>query len=383
MIAEVGSRHKSVPRIDLLRPFEHFFDRNGQLRRDEIDKRDGACTRRELLVRFLLLNAVLDQGPDIIGIRQLLIDVANELYEREVRFLHVPLLFFKELGVAIDQIVAKHETIKTVRSKLWAMENKSTPAKYNLFMDNSKQALNYAVFRWGVPLAVPLLLERDETDVEKRVAVLCRHLRSFQSSEDMSQQVKEHPRYGLGKAIGDKACHLFAKWVVSCFPLLGSPEKNWGRLSYEVPFDSNAGRVLWRTGFLGCWADVKDYEANEVVQKGQGKGGLHYIRVTDIRGMKARSKVPQDIREAYSEVCVAHLRTHARGPKTVEIQRLPHAFLLASGSSLGVADFDDGLIHIGTTVCLNHDEPKCKSCPLKSICAGHNHSPDLILKYRT
>ncbi len=72
MIGEVGSRHKSVPRMDLLRPFEHFFDRNGQLRQDEIDKRDGACTRRELLVRFLLLNAVLDQGPDIIGIRQLL-----------------------------------------------------------------------------------------------------------------------------------------------------------------------------------------------------------------------------------------------------------------------------------------------------------------------
>jgi hypothetical protein len=33
----------------------------------------------------------------------------------------------------------------------------------------------------------------------------------------MSQELKSNERYGLGKAIGDKACHLFAKWAVSRF----------------------------------------------------------------------------------------------------------------------------------------------------------------------
>ncbi|MBN1868610.1 hypothetical protein JW916_15110 [Candidatus Sumerlaeota bacterium] len=329
------------------------------------------------------MSAVLDQGPDIEGIRTLLLDVSNDLYEREVRFLHTPLLFFKELGIAIDRIVAKHESVKAIRAELWAAENRSTPAKYNLFMDNTKQALDFAVFRWGVPLALPLLLERDEPDDEKRVAVLCKHLRSCRSAEDMSQQVKDHERYGLGKAIGDKACHLFAKWVVSSFPLLEGAEKSWGRLSYEVPFDSNAGRVLWRTGFFSLWATDTEYVAKEVVQKGQGKGGLHYIRVTNIRGMKASSPVPQAVREAYSEICVDHLRTHSRGPKTVEIQRLPHAFLLASGSQLGVAEFDDGLIHVGTKFCFNHAEPKCSSCPLGPMCEGNLRHPELIRDYRT
>ena len=92
------------------------------------------------------------------------------------------------------------------------------------------------------------------------VAVTFRYLKSWRSGEEMSQQLKDNERYGLGKAIGDKACHLFAKMYVSIFNLVKhrSGDTGWTDISYEVPFDSNAGRVLFRAGFFTSLADLED-----------------------------------------------------------------------------------------------------------------------------
>ena len=218
-IARVGKDNPSHPPPGDIEPFRYFFLPDGSLDYAHLDERDGSCTRRELLLRFLLLNAVIDQGPDIVGVRELLVGVTNGLYRREIRFLHKPISFFEELGFAIDQILDKHQSIKAVRAAIWAAENQSSATRYNLFMDNSKQALNYAVFRWGVPIALPLLLERDAEDEEGRATALLDYLESWISAEEMSRQIKSHRRYGLGKAIGNKDCHLFAKWMVSSFRL--------------------------------------------------------------------------------------------------------------------------------------------------------------------
>ena len=100
----------------------------------------------------------------------------------------------------------------------------------DLFLDNSKQVLNYAIFRWGVPLVVPLLLERDGSN-------LVEYLEQWPSSEIMSRQLKDHERYGLGKAIGDKAAHLFAKWYVQTLGLVKRSETSWGKLSFAYHED--------------------------------------------------------------------------------------------------------------------------------------------------
>ncbi len=139
-IARVGLESSSAPSLCVLEPFQHYFDASGNLKRDEIDRQDGSLTRREALTRFLLLNAVLDQGPDIVGLRQILIQVTNELYRREVRFLHKPISFFQEIGLAIDEILVQHQNVKGVRAALWAQENRSNPNRYNLFMDNARQS---------------------------------------------------------------------------------------------------------------------------------------------------------------------------------------------------------------------------------------------------
>ncbi len=373
-IARIGKRHFVRPDIHLIEPFSHFFDNNKNLMVDKLDKQDGPWTRRELLSRYLLLNAVLDQGPDIEGLQQMLIEVTNALYQKEVRIFHRPLDFFKELGISIDKICTVHEGVKRVRAPVWAKENQSNPEKYNLFMDNSKQVLNYAVFRWGVPLCVPLLLERDGK-------TLVDYLEECNSAELMSIRIKNDERYGLGKAIGYKAGHLFAKWYIYSFGLVKRQDKGWQNLSFELPFDSNAGRVLFRSGFLLNWANIKDYKSWEVIQEGKGKGGLNYIRVTNIRGKKSEAGFrDRDLFERYTVICAEYLRMK-KSPKTIEIQRIPNALLLDTG--YGIGELDDGLVYIGTNFCLNHGNPKCKECPIKGLCEGYNNNLNLIKNYRT
>lgn len=384
-IARAGKESPKFPVLKEVIAFQHFFLSNGELDYSRLDDRDGLCTRRELLLRYLLLNAVIDQGPELEGVRQLLIGVTNDLYLNEIRFLHKPILFFQELGLAVDQILNRHASIKSIRAKIWAAENQTNPSKYNLFIDNTKQVLNYAVFRWGVPLALPLLLERDNKHEDNQPYVLLSYLESWDSAEKMSQQLKDHERYGLGKAIGDKACHLFAKWMVSSFKLSRRKELGWGEFSFEVPYDSNAGRVLWRTGFFLKWATEAEYIAAKVIQSGAGKGGNDYLRVTNIRGMHASSELTPELRAIYNDISINHLKSHHYPPHKVEIQRIQHAHLLTKFGSmkLGVADFDEGLIYIGTHYCFNHANPLCEGCPINHLCEGYQTNRSLIDDYRT
>ena len=153
------------------------------------------------------------------------------------------------------------------------------------------QVLDYGLHRWGVPLCVPLLIEKDLGKKES-TQPLVDYIESFISSEIASREIKNHKRYGLGSAIGDKASHLFIKLYIHTFNLsIKKKEEGWSKWSYEAPFDSNTGRVLFRTGFFLSLADINDYKKRNVIQKGKGKGGTYYIRVTNIRGKKIQREI--------------------------------------------------------------------------------------------
>lgn len=380
-IAEVGRRRKNPPPARHIDAFAHFFH-GEDLDRARLDERDGGCTRRELLLRMLLLTAVLDQGPDLEGVREMMLEVVNDLYRREIRIFHRPLDWFQAINISVEQIWDKHEIVKTRRAAKWAADNRTTPGKYNLYMDASKQTLNYAVFRWGVPLALPHLLGKSQN---APATALVDYLETHASAENMCTQLKGNEKFGLGKAIGDKACHLFAKWMVSTFRLSRKQnDSNWGEFSYELPFDSNAGRVLWRCGYFSALADEQEYVKQEVIQHAKGKGGKHYIRVTNMRGMKVSKEVPPGLRSTYIDICTGHLKSHVRAPKKVEVQRFQHALLRQCGSEkFSVAEFDDGLIEIGRNYCFNHEKPRCDACPVRAHCAAAKGKKSLIDDYRT
>lgn len=202
----------------------------------------------------------------------------------------------------------------------------------------------------------------------------------------MTQRIKDHPRLGLGKAIGDKAAHLFGKWAIHAYPLLTlADDPAWDAWSFEVPFDSNAGRVLYRTGFITTWLDDEVLRREEVLQAGKGKGaGTDYMRVTNLRGIaSAVAAVNPFLVDTNTKLCINHLRTHKKRPTKVEIQRLPSILSLRSRRTFTPAQIDDGLIKIGTTWCFNTAAPDCAHCPVRPHCTGANHQPVLITKVRT
>jgi len=232
-------------------------------------------------------------------------------------------------------------------------------------------------------LAVPLLLTRDEPDEARKPEVLSRYIEQWDSAEILSRRLKEHPRYGLGKAIGYKATHLYAKWIVHTFRLVRREDPGWGPYSFEVPFDSNAGRVLFRTGFFLEWATLEEYKKWEVFRPGKGKEGTTYIRVTNIRGRAStRAKRNPRLFEIYCELCCRHLMVLKGTPRTVQIQRIPLVLLLEEGLYTA-GDLDDGLMYIGTHYCYNHAEPDCPRCPIRHICRGFQEDRSLITEYRT
>jgi len=398
-ILELGNKYREKPPVNRVEPFKHYFSETGEIKYDELDALDYEFTRREILARYLLVNVVLDQGPDMLGVRELLKSVTINLYKRGFRIFHRPLDFFEKIDATINEILTEHERIKGVRAELWAKENQTKSSKYNLFFAQStrglvpiKQVLDYTIHRWGVPLSLFMLLEKDNAKRGvKSSQPFVDYLEEHDSAEIMARQLKDNERYGLGSAIGDKACHLFAKMYVSIFKLVKSKvnDKGWTDISYEIPFDSNAGRVLFRTGFLLELASLKDYEDWNVIQRGIGKGKRHYIRVTNIRGKKIRMiSFESEILGEYGNIVKNYLKIARQSPKSIEIQHIPNLLVYRIGVLEGkqrfsVADFDDGLIYIGTRYCFNHPNPNCENCPVKDLCRGHNEKTDLIKNYVT
>ena len=84
-LCELGKNNREIPPLYDVEPFKHFFSEEGKLKYDELDVYDGKFTRREILTRYLLVNVVLDQGPDMAGVRMLLKDVTTYLYRNKIR----------------------------------------------------------------------------------------------------------------------------------------------------------------------------------------------------------------------------------------------------------------------------------------------------------
>ncbi|MGC9140582.1 hypothetical protein [Athalassotoga sp.] len=225
-------------------------------------------------------------------------------------------------------------------------------------------------------------MEKD-LSIKSKISVqpLIDYLESFGSAEIMAQQLKSNERYGLGSALGDKASHLFSKWYIHTFQLNYRKDDGWSEWSYETPFDSNAGRVLFRTGFLLSVADLRDYIDWGVIQKNKGKSGKNYIRVTNIRGKKSTKLKTDDLMKNYNEVVIHHMKIRERISNSFEIQKLPNAFLLKS--EYGIGDFDDGLMFIGTNYCFNNEKPNCVKCPIRNSCYAFQKDRSLIEDFTT
>lgn len=338
----------------------------------------GGWATEEIKTRFLYLNAVLDQGSDMVGTREFLRRVTNELYSMGINFLHHPEKFLSNTYV-VEQVVWRvHDIVKAERTQ-WAEEFLDNPDAYNLllvFGERVTQVLSHIVVSWGLPLAI----------IQKataRYGSLLQMLDSYNTAEQMVRAIKSDRAFGLGKAIGDKACHLFCKWVVdeeNLLPLVPG-RAGWSKNSYEIPVDSNVGRVLIMSGVAGYFCGNDELRKQQVLQPHDNRGV--YIRATNLRQCKVSNTAPLDKANSLTSI----RRLYASRLRTITLPKFLNVCIETIAKSLGaeprVAYLDDGLLKIALTWCRNGDYRCEQGCPLKNECWAFNEYPDALAKYHT
>ncbi|QUL99222.1 MAG: hypothetical protein IMF26_03980 [Candidatus Fermentithermobacillus carboniphilus] len=367
-IYRLGTKSSDTRTLDGIEPLDPKYSRFFK----------GGWATEEIKTRFLYLNAVLDQGSDMVGTREFLRRVTNELYSMGIDFLHHPEKFLSNTYV-VEQVVLKvHDIVKAERAR-WAQEFLDNPDAYNLllvFGERVTQVLSHIVVSWGLPLAI----------IQKataRYGSLLQMLDSYDTAEQMVAAIKSDRDFGLGKAIGDKACHLFCKWVVdeeNLLPLVPG-RAGWSKNSYEVPVDSNVGRVLVMSGIAAYFCGDDELRRQQVLQP--KPDGRIYIRATNLRRCKVCKTAPLD--EANSLASIRRL--YASRLQTITLPKFLNVCVETIAAGLGeeprIAHLDDGLLKVALTWCRNGDYRCKEGCALKDECWAFNEAPDAMAKYHT
>lgn len=375
---EIGENnsYENVPQIKDVKIFGELLNKDNSIKRQKYDEKDKhGLEYREVLTRYLFLNAILDQGPDMEGVRLLQARVTNELYDKGINFLHDPSLFFKNIDIVFNIINGEHSKIKKERAIGWAKKQNANASRYNLFLDNSKQLSSYILGRWAPPLSI----------IQIRINEKKKLLELFQeqkNAEALSSFIKSDTQYGVGKAIGNKAAHLLVKWIIYSYKLIESPNQKWSNNSYELPFDSNAGRVLFMTGFFHYFfpslnkifidkSAEKMWVGSRMNQRftKDNEGKYHMYITNSFRNVI----IEENILDKESEENVKKFLKENFGirPKKIKIQHLINYLSEVLGTKIGA--IDDGLMRIGTSFCINRGNQNCSECPINKECFGKNN----------
>jgi hypothetical protein len=367
----------NTPQIKEVEIFSEILNKDGTISKNKYNLKDNKGLRyKELLTRYLFLNAILDQGPDMEGVRILQARVTNILYNNNIYFLHDPHIFFKKIDFVFKTIKEQHEQVKQERAPIWAELQNANPNRYNLFLDNSSQLSSYIVGRWGPPISViQILINKDKTLLEL--------FEEQTSAEKLSNFIKSDQMYGMGKAIGNKAAHLLVKWLIYSYDLINKKDIKWDQNSYELPFDSNAGRVLFMTGFFhyyfpslnnlqdhrieSQWLSTRNNQRfTKETDGNENWTGKYHIYITN--SFRGRAIELELDRELENEIKEYIKRTFNMRPRKIKVQHMIN--YLSSKLNTKIGAIDDGLMKIGTSVCINRGNQKCNKCTLNKFCSG-------------
>ena len=335
----------------------------------------------EIIARYLYVNAVLDQGSDMVGTRRFLNKITEELYKKRIRIFHDPSQFWKDPQFVKKVIKNKHLEVKKER-KDWARVILSKQ-KYNLLLVmgfRGKQITPYVALAWGAPL-----LNIQSIIAEGGTLLEALYTKNRSAEKCASNFIKTNEEFGLGKAIGDKACHLLMKWLIDTYGFLPKGRATfWSKNSYQMPFDTNAIRVLTMAGIVTHFISFEILTGREARKHVfQPRDSKIYIRATNLRSFKLERELP------YTNVAeIMRRRFSPRLRSKLFPYILNAAVETIDGKNPRVGVLDNGLIHIGTGHCWNKN-PQCEGkngkdpCDLKGLCYAHNDDPQMKSKYFT
>lgn len=206
-------------------------------------------TRREVLLRWLMTRAIVDQGSDIVGVEMWHLGLITDCYQRGIRLLHTPLEALTRYEEIIEIADSQRRKVIAARADVWVSEKPETRSKGSYTPFNVDGMRGGTQAHWFISARLlPGLLTAFLSS-----GGLTQHVFGNSATEtpsEMARRLRKDTKKGLGWCMGDKACDLFAKWAVGTFRLGAGLSTTWEPSDCPLPMDQRVGRVLMRCGFM-------------------------------------------------------------------------------------------------------------------------------------
>jgi len=360
----------------------------------ELDRTDviTSVSNREVMLRYVLSRAIVDQGSDIEGVEMWHSKLLEGCYRKGIRILHNPSEFVDNFAQILQMGVEIRDEVVLERAQIWADQKKSKTRKvnsYTLFNVDGQRGGKQAHWFMSARFFPAVLL------ANAHYGGLSGLLFANMSNEtpiDMSRRLRNDPVYGLGWCIGDKACDLFSKWAIGTFRLCAGLKDEWDSSDAPLPMDQRIGRLMIRFGFMDEFFGVSrmmekkqfgfnpdDNQLRPKVNSGEIPDGRWFLQVMEFRRKAnvgkglAHDWLSQEWKSQGGVGKVPKFR-----PQEV-IGVLCKSLSSHSGVSFTPVEIDDQLMGLGGTVCTD-DSPNCSECNLKSVCQANNDPEKFNLK---
>lgn len=395
-VFEALSKQSELPVLDAIPTYLNIVDCRlnsdaWAIELDHTDSRTG-ISNREVLLRYVLSRAIVDQGSDITGVEMWHSRLFERCYKDDIRALHNTSDFVNNYAKVLSMGVEVRDEVVIERAQVWADQKKSKTRNknsYTLFNVDGQRGGKQAHWFMSARLFPALLLANSTAG---GLSGLVFGNVTGETPIQMSRRLRNDPVFGLGWCIGDKACDLFSKWAIGTFRLGTGIANAWHPADSPLPMDQRIGRLMIRFGFMDEFFGVSrmmekkqfgfnpdDNQSRPKLKSEEIPSGRWFLHVMDFRRKATVSKgLPIDW---LSEEWVSQGgsgKIPRFGPQDV-IGILCKSMNEELGTFITPVEIDDQLMGLGGTVCTD-DSPKCTACDLATTCQANTDSTKANLK---
>lgn len=355
---------------------------------DDASEVEPSVTVREVLLRYALTRAIVDQGSDIVGVEMWHRLLVERCYSRGIAILHRPREMVERYSEVLDIGDDARREVTEIRAGIWAKASptKRSPGQYNVFTVDGMRGGTQAHWFLSARFFPALLLAASVPGGLSRLVF--EEGPSTERPVDMARRLRNERKYGLGWCLGDKAADLFAKWAVGTLRLT-PPARGWTAGDTVIPMDQRIGRVMMRCGLMDEFFDAAHLVRNAssmftdlASQAPPGDGRLpdkpYHLTVMNFR----RSATAR--RAAAVAWLGSAWRDSASTPPPKWQPQEVVGLLCRTAAAAHRADFtpvdlDDIFMEIGDKWCTDQ-APACDACPFSAGCHANNAPDALPLK---
>ena len=349
-------------------------------------------THREVLLRYLLGKAIVDQGSDTPGIQQWYEIVVRECYTLGIQFIHHPEHFVQRYAEVLEIAHSAANQVTEERAENWAnLQPNRKSGLYTPFNVDGMRGGKYTHWFTSSRLFPAILMS--STVQGGLTQIIFGEGPENERPLDMARKrLRNHHKFGLGYGIGDKAADLFVKWSVGCLNLTPPEMRDWEPTEAVIPMDQRIGRVMMRCGFMEEFFDT-ELHIRKYLDKGDEPmfANDEGVQIPDyglpnstiflwVRQFRRKGRTKHRGEEATriegDEWCRKSWKEHYGGrvptldPQTV-VQLLCKSISQKNSETFSAAHLDDFFFDLAEEYC--HDKnPRCDQCEISDSCLANN-----------